>query len=162
MKYYANPYDISHRGFYFETMEEYQEKLAAHPAEEFEIEFIDGSSLQAYAFRQAFVNMGNIHVWLEECEPLDDNDLLKLCFVCDQYPTRKLAEQIEYLDNVFILGTIDEYADILYDQYRDEGTSEHLLWYVDFKHMAKDQLINSDYVVLRINSDSPWIYASVE
>ena len=50
---YAQPYDISATGFYFETAEDYAAKAAAlrndygQPVEEVEIQFIDGEAIDA-------------------------------------------------------------------------------------------------------------------
>ena len=53
---FAQPYDISARGFYFDTASEYSAKAAklkndyGQPVEEFEIQFIDGDGLDAKLF----------------------------------------------------------------------------------------------------------------
>ena len=50
---YAQPYDLSAIGFYFETAEEYTAKADAlrndygEPVEEFEIQFIDGDDIDS-------------------------------------------------------------------------------------------------------------------
>ncbi len=59
LMFYAQPYDISATGFYFRSREEYNAlRLACRgdtglPVEEFEIQFIDGETLDAY-FADAF------------------------------------------------------------------------------------------------------------
>lgn len=48
---FAQPYDVSATGFYFESFEDYQSKAAkavndyGQPVEEFEIEFVDGEDI---------------------------------------------------------------------------------------------------------------------
>ena len=54
---HAQPYDISANGFFFETTEEYNEKASklvnsyGQPVEEFELQFIDGESIDADLFK---------------------------------------------------------------------------------------------------------------
>lgn len=49
---YAQPYDISATGFYFDTADQYAEKVVkvkndyGQPVEEFEIQFIDGEMIK--------------------------------------------------------------------------------------------------------------------
>jgi len=51
--FYAQPYDISAIGFYFESYEDYQEKVKkaintyGQVVEEFEIQFIDGEEIDS-------------------------------------------------------------------------------------------------------------------
>ena len=53
---FAQPYDISDEGFYFETSEEYHQRVSnlrnacGLPVEEFELQFIDGESIDAELF----------------------------------------------------------------------------------------------------------------
>jgi hypothetical protein len=62
---YAQPYDISAHGFYFETAAEYNEKASklrnsyGWPVEEFELQFIDGESIDAKLFEALGVHQGN-------------------------------------------------------------------------------------------------------
>ena len=53
---FAQPYDISANGFYFDTVERYDDKAKSlrnsygEPVEEFEIQFIDGDDIDAAVF----------------------------------------------------------------------------------------------------------------
>lgn len=61
-QFYAQPYDITATGFYFENVDAYRRKARAcrnrfgDPDEEFEIQFIDGEAIDA-----AFVDAIGIH-----------------------------------------------------------------------------------------------------
>lgn len=54
--FYAQPYDITASGFYFENIDDYQAKVVkcigdgGQPVEEFEIQFIDVESIDAELF----------------------------------------------------------------------------------------------------------------
>ncbi|MCB1563899.1 MAG: antirestriction protein ArdA, partial [Alphaproteobacteria bacterium] len=68
---FAQPYDISANGFYFETEEEYNERASkllnsyGWPVEEFEIQFIDGESIDCELFRALGIHQGNFAAYLE-------------------------------------------------------------------------------------------------
>jgi hypothetical protein len=59
-KLFAQPYDISAYGFYFETAAEYEEKADkllnsyGQPVEEFEMQFIDGEGIDSELFKRAW------------------------------------------------------------------------------------------------------------
>ncbi len=62
---FAQPYDISASGFYFNTAEEYTTQASklrnsyGQPVEEFELQFIDGESIDADLFKALNVNQSN-------------------------------------------------------------------------------------------------------
>jgi antirestriction protein len=68
---HAQPYDISARGFYFETADHYQERAASarndygQPVEEFEIQFIDGEDIDCALARAWGLHQGNFAAYLE-------------------------------------------------------------------------------------------------
>lgn len=76
---HAQPYDISATGFYFDSVEEYAQKSARNfnnfgaPVEEYEIQFIDGESIDAALFKALNVHQGNFPQFLEACDSWDDS-----------------------------------------------------------------------------------------
>lgn len=68
--FYAQPYDISACGFYFSDMEEYDTKYSecrnsfGGQVEEFEIQFIDGESIDAQLFEALGIHQGRFHILL--------------------------------------------------------------------------------------------------
>ena len=80
----AQPYDISAHGFYFETAEEYNEEAgklrnsSGWPVEEFELQFIDGESIDAKLFEALGVNQGNFAAFLEAAEDWSDDDKIRV------------------------------------------------------------------------------------
>src|SRR3989442_10857884 len=80
---FAKPYDISANGFYFSSFEEYQSKAALtrndfdYPVEEYEIQFIDGDSLDAHLFEALGINQGNLGAFLDACEDWNDEQKQK-------------------------------------------------------------------------------------
>ena len=82
-KLYAQPYDISATGFYFDTAEEYAQKAAKNKndygqtVEEYELQFIDGESIDAKLFEALGVNQCNFPEFLEACDTWDESQKRK-------------------------------------------------------------------------------------
>jgi hypothetical protein len=80
---HAQPYDISAVGFFFETVDEYNQKGAAlrnsygQPVEEFEIQFIDGKSIDAELFEALGVHQGNFPAFLEAVDSWSEEEKVK-------------------------------------------------------------------------------------
>ncbi len=78
--FYAQSYDMSATGFYFQSMEEYEAKRTkcvndfCQPVEEFEIQFIDGEGIDAVLFEAIGVNQANIGRFIERVDEWDDHE----------------------------------------------------------------------------------------
>ncbi len=63
---HAQPYDITARGFYFDSYKDYAEKAAklrndyGDPVEEFEIQFIDGEAIDCELAKAIGINQANL------------------------------------------------------------------------------------------------------
>ena len=81
---YAQPYDISATGFYFQTAEEYAAKAAAarndygQPVEEFEIQFIAGDPIDAALAVALGIYIPKLAAFFEKVETWDDHEKLAL------------------------------------------------------------------------------------
>jgi len=68
---YAQPYDISATGFYFDSGEEYRQQAAKNRndfggiVEEYEIQFIDGEDIDCKLFEALSVNQATFGKYLE-------------------------------------------------------------------------------------------------
>ncbi|PCI85562.1 MAG: antirestriction protein ArdA [Hyphomicrobiales bacterium] len=82
--FYAQPYDISATGFYFEDSEVYKAKIESivndygDEVEEFEIQFIDGSSLDCELVKAIGVHQGSVLDIMEALDDWDDNQKLNV------------------------------------------------------------------------------------
>ena len=83
-KLYAQPYDITASGFYFDSAEEYKAK-AAHArnasgcrVEEFEIQFIDGDPLDAELFNALSVHQGDVSRFLGAVDEWGDEEKIRV------------------------------------------------------------------------------------
>lgn len=79
-KFYAQPYDIDATGFYFDTLETFQEQSTrlcnrfGQPVEEFEIQFIDGEDHDQALFDALDINQASIGAFLGAVESWDEDD----------------------------------------------------------------------------------------
>ncbi|KKL18917.1 hypothetical protein LCGC14_2470730 [marine sediment metagenome] len=74
MKLYANPYDTSAEGFYFSTLEEFEDKYDANlPVEEYEIDFIEGTKEEAQLFGAANVDQAFLEKWFDFIDESDED-----------------------------------------------------------------------------------------
>ena len=155
---FAQPYDISANGFFFETEEEYNEKAAAlrnssgWPVEEFEIQFIDGESIDAELFEALSIQQGNFGAFLNEVDTWSDEEKAILIIAVGKAGYE------------FTLGTDipDEFDIDLYEidnlrnlamQFVEEGLfgsiPESIQHYLDYDAIARD--LSMDYSEITIN-----------
>ena len=77
---FAQPYDISAAGFFFESIKEYDSKSGklrnsyGEPVEEFEIQFIDGEDIDAQLFKALGIHQGNFHQFLDAVDAWEKDD----------------------------------------------------------------------------------------
>jgi Antirestriction protein (ArdA) len=145
----ATPYDISAPFFYFESIEEYNEKATnlrndyGQPVEEFELQFIDGESIDAELFEAAGINQANLEKW-DDLEALDDDDKVKLVYLLDSVGY-ELNDALDTLDDVMIFeGNLRDAAEELFDECYAHDIPENLRHYIDYEAFARDLDMNGD------------------
>ncbi len=146
--FYANPYDITYAGFYFDSAEDYAKKAKAHPAEEFEIDFIDGSAAEAELAEELSlsgypVSQGNLDVWFDQIELLSEYEMAQVAVQADRAgPADDLDDIIRDASDVDLSpGSL---ADLAYD-YVQEGIID-IERYFDETAYGRDIRINGDHV----------------
>ena len=81
---YAQPYDISATGFYFDSVENYDAKADklrnsyGEPVEEFEIQFIDGETIDCQLFAALGVHQGTIGAYFNAVDDWNDDEKIKV------------------------------------------------------------------------------------
>ena len=81
---YAQPYDLAAAGFYYESADEYAAKAEAlrndygQPVEEFEIQFIDGETIDAQLFEALGINQCNHGEFFEAVDDWSDDEKVKV------------------------------------------------------------------------------------
>lgn len=155
--YYAQPYDLHGTGFYFKTMEEYDEKYSKNvnefgdPIEEYELQFIDGEALDAQLFKALSVSQGNIHLYLEKIEEWEDYEktLILIAEECGYDIDLKNTEPNDFDIEIYDCDRMEELA----EQFVEEGLfgdiPDNIIIYLDYEKIARD--LSMDYTETRIN-----------
>lgn len=137
---HAQPYDMTKKGFYFESFEEYEAKAEASGAEEFEIQFIDGDDYGL--FNVCGICQINIKEWFEEVETLQDYEKAVLFYLCGDLG-ESLAEGLTRIDEVsYSEGTLEEVAEQLFDDCYE--VPKDLAPYIDYEKFARDCRLGGD------------------
>jgi Antirestriction protein (ArdA) len=144
---FAQPYDISAQGFYFQTAEEYEEKAAktrndyGQPVEEYELQFIDGESIDAQLFKALGVNQCSFPQFLEACDAWDDQQKQKIIIAvgeCGYSFDLKSGGPDDFNVDMYELDSLRELA----ERFADDGLFGEipapLQNYIDYDAMARD------------------------
>ena len=144
---FAQPYDISANGFYFDTVERYDDKAKSlrnsygEPVEEFEIQFIDGDDIDAAVFRALGVHQGDISSFLEACEEWDYEDKVRAIIAVGEvgYDFDFKSDHPAYFDvDIYEFENLRDLA----EQFVDEGLfgdiPENIQCYLDYDAIARD------------------------
>jgi antirestriction protein len=149
-EYFAQPYALDGKGFYFDSIESYTTQATAHSCEEFELQYIDGDL--AELFRACDVNQTTIGLWFDQVLDLHDHEQACLFYRCDD-----LGEDIETalanLDDTYISeGSPEDYArDLIDDCGTLDSMPEHLRFYFDYAAYARDMVLNGDVTAFTYN-----------
>ena len=142
-KYYAQPYDLSATGFYFEDAETYETKSASltndygQPVEEFEIQFIDGETVDAQLFKALSISQATILTFMEKVEEWDDADKQKLIIAVGEagYDFDLAADNPDdFPVNIYEFSSLRELA----EHFVEEGLWGDISMYIDYDAIARD------------------------
>lgn len=147
--FFAQPYDLSARGFYFDTAEQFKARMASvrndfgDPVEEFEIQFIDGDDLDCSLADAFGINQANICRCLDMIEEWDEDQKTRFIiavgecgYSCDCDP--------DNLDiDIYEISSLKQLA----EQFVDEGLfgdiPDSIQTYLDYDLIARD--LSADY-----------------
>lgn len=154
---YAQPYDVSATGFYFESIEDYQDKAAkavndyGQRVEEFEIQFIDGENIDCDLAKAWGLSQCNIAAFFEAAEDWDEYDKMRFIIAvgeCGYVFDPAHADPDDYDVEIYHLDSMKELA----EQFVDEGLfgdiPERLQFYLDYDAIARD--LSVDYAETEI------------
>ncbi len=163
-EFYAQPYDVSATGFYFESMEQYDAKYATctndfgGQVEEFEIQFIEGEGIDAQLFKALGIHQGNIHLFIEKVEEWEEYEKYYLFIAvheCGYSFDMAKDDPYDFDIDIYEVDSMEELA----EQFVNEGLfgdiPEHLSNYIDYDAIACD--LRMDYSETVING-TPLIY----
>jgi len=152
---HATPYAFDEAGFYFTSLEDYEQKYEAHlPIEEYEIQFIDGPDEAVNLFKAMTVSQANIGDYFEQWDELEDEPqtLALVCHLmtdhsyCDVSDAREKAKEVSIFE-----GSVKDYAyDFVESAYFTVDTPSVFKTYFDYDGFARDLEANGDVETLSV------------
>ena len=145
--FYAQPYDISANGFFFESAEEWVELSAkainryGFPVEEFEIQFIDGERIDAALAHALDVHQGNVAYFFEREIEWDKHDK-RVAIIATKECGYSL--DLECCDpgsldiDIYDVSDLRELAEMFVDDGLYGDIPEHLANYIDYEAIARE------------------------
>lgn len=156
--YFAQPYDISANGFYFDDYEDYTRKRLAckndfdQPVEEFELQFIDGDTIDASLFNAIGVNQANLEAYLDEAEDWEEHEKLAVIIAVGEcgYSFDFGNNSPDDFDiDIYHMDSMKELAEEFVEQGLYGEIPESLQFYIDYDAIAND--LRFDYTETVIN-----------
>jgi hypothetical protein len=149
---HATPYDISYCGFYFDTAEEFDQRIKAAPFEEVEIQFIDGTDAECLLFKLCKPHQGSIAEYYEAINAgYEDYQLAALSYLVEDMGLNwEEATDRATLDDVSVYEmNIEELARHFAEEgIYPSGVNEEVLPYLDYEMLARD--LSMDYSEITI------------
>lgn len=143
---FAQPYDISATGFYFQTAEEFDTKSKSSrnaygdAVEEFEIQFIDGEAVNCELAAAIDLNQANFRGFLDCAEAWEDWEKINVIIAVGEcgYAFDPQIDPDHYGIDLYHVENMRELA----EQFVEEGLlgdiPEQLQFYIDFDAFARD------------------------
>ena len=155
---YANPYDTSYTGFYFDSSEEFDLKLSNAKYEEVEIDYIDGDN--PLLFEAAKIHQCDIDTWFSSLDNFSDtdNEAISIGYLMDLYDTDVAIQR--HSEVVLFNGDIADYAyELVEDVYSLDQLPDLIRNHIDYDSIARDLELNSEVTEL---SRNVWVVNCLE
>ena len=149
---YAQPYDISATGFYFDSAEDYAQQAAKNfnrlggIVEEYELQFIDGAEIDCALFKALNVDQVNFLAYFDACVTWTEAQKRKVILAVSQagYKFTIGTDNPDSLDvDIYELDSLKDLA----EQFVDEGLfgeiPASIAYYIDYDLIARD--LGMDY-----------------
>jgi len=155
--FYAQPYDISATGFYFESFEEYQEKAnklindAGSPVEEFEIQFIDGDDIDCKLFDVLGLSQANLEPLIDAAKNWNEWQKINVILAvgeCGYDFDPEDGDPDDFDIDIYEMDSLKELAEHFVDEGLFGEIPESLINYIDYDAIARD--LSMDYSEERI------------
>lgn len=155
---YAQPYDISVAGFYFETAEEYRQNAPKclndlnTSVEEFEIQFIEGESIDADLFKAIGVNQCNFEDYLKACDEWSEHEKYQVVIARENGYSFNFKENTptEFDIEIYEMDSLKELAEYFVDEGLFGEIPKQFQYYIDYEAIARD--LGFDYSEITIDS----------
>jgi len=155
---YANPYDTSYTGFYFDSSEEFDLKLSNAKYEEVEIDYIDGDN--PLLFEAAEIHQCDIDTWFSSLDNFSDtdNEAISIGYLIDLYDMEVAIQR--HSEVVLFNGDIADYAyELVEDVYSLDQLPDLIRNHIDYDSIARDLELNSEVTEL---SRNVWVVNCLE
>lgn len=160
-QFYAQPYDIEATGFYFEDASEYEElfkecrNFYGQPVEEFEIQWIDGETIDQELFEALGICQPTVQLFLEKLDEWSDEDKEKIIIYRELGYEFNLEKDSP--DDIDIIYYKVESMKALAEEFVDEGLygeiPEALQNHIDYDSIANDLSCSGEYGEIDINGE---------
>ena len=152
-QFYAQPYDMSATGFYFDDREIYKAKINSirnsygDPVEEFEIMVTDGELIDIQVCKALGLYQSNIGAIMEKLEEWSDSEKARIIIAVGEcgYDFDIEHDDPETYFDITVYGA-ESFKDLAYE-FVEEGLfgdiPEHLEHYIDYDAIARD--LRMDY-----------------
>ncbi|MEP1572796.1 antirestriction protein ArdA [Roseibium album] len=157
LSFYAQPYDVSAEGFYFRTMEEYEAQIGTiknsfgQQVEEFEIQFIDGGTLDSELARAWGLSQASVASFIEAAEKWDEEDKIRFILAVGECGYFFDPENVDPSDFDVDIYRSDSMRDLAIE-FVAEGlfgeVPSHLEAYVDYDAIARDLAIDYSEAII--------------
>ncbi len=161
---YAQPYDISANGFFFESADEYKAKAAkaknayGWPVEEFEIQFIDGDTIDSELFKALGVHQGNFQAYFDAVESWSEDDKVRVIIAVGEagYTFDLNTDTRDRFDiDLYEMDSLRDLAEHFVEEGLFGEIPESIQAYLDYDAIARD--LGMDYSQTTIDGTS-YIY----
>lgn len=160
---HAQPYDITAKGFYFRSVEEYDHKALTVKndigdiVEEFEIQFIDGKAIDCELAKEIGLSQCNIEQYFTWAENWSDEEKIRFIVAVGEcgYVFNKNIDPNDFDLDLYHETTMRELAENFVDEGLFGEIPENLEPYLDYDAIARD--LSFDYSETKIAGKS-WIY----
>ena len=157
---FAQPYDISATGFYFETAEQYAAKAAkakndyGQPVEEFEIQFIDGEDIDCELAKAFDINQVNLGRFLELVDEWEEHEQIRFIIAVGEcgYSFDVEADNIDFLDvDIYEEDSLKDLAIRFVEDGLFGEVPEPFRFYIDYEAIARDLAVDYGETVIAGN-----------
>ncbi|MBM1556228.1 antirestriction protein ArdA [Sulfitobacter mediterraneus] len=153
---HAQPYDLSATGFYFESAEEFDGKAKANrndygeQVEEYEIQFIDGDTIDCDLAKAIGINQANIAQYFDAVDAWNEDEKQRVIIAVGEcgYRFEPNTKPDDFEVDIYQTETLRELA----EQFADEGLfgdiPDRLQFYLDYDAIARD--LGMDYAEIEV------------
>lgn len=148
---FAQPYDISAIGFYFETSEDYENHAAntlndfGQRVEEFEIQFIDGGTLDCAIAGAWKLHQGNFETFLDAADDWDDDRKRRYIVAFGEcgYVHDEIMDDPDCGGvDIYYLNSLRELAESFVEEGHYGSIPDALKFYIDYDAIAHDLAVD--------------------